>query len=61
MPRHPQGRVALTGAEREARRRTRKALAEKRRLEALQTIANDPRVPAPARAIARAALEGKPQ
>lgn len=61
MPRHPEGREALTGAQREARRRARKQGLELQRLEALRTLANDPRVPAKARAIARAAIEGKPQ
>lgn len=58
MPRHPEARVALTGAEREARRRARKARIEQQRLDALRAIADHPRVPAALRALAREALEG---
>ena len=61
MPRHPEGRVAMSDAERQARRRVRKQGLEQRRLETLKFIANDHRVPIAIRELARAALEGKPQ
>lgn len=61
MPRQSEGRADPTNAERQARWRLRKAAREQQRLEILQSLANDPRLPAKARALARAALEGKPQ
>lgn len=58
MPRHPEGRTALTVAERSVRKRARKARLEQQRLDALRTIADNPRVPAALRVLALDALKG---
>jgi len=55
MPRHPEGHAALTDAERQARRRARKALRECRWLTALQRIAQARKL-TEARELAAAAL-----